>query len=580
LRFNGLRVGKVVRLMNQQFPGTTGGPRILIVGGVAGGASCAARARRMSEEAEITIFERGLFVSFANCGLPYHVGNVIPDEADLLVATPEHFRARFNIDVRIRNEVRLIDRDNKEVEVKDLNTGTVYRESYDALVLSPGATPIRPPLPGIDLPGVFTLRTIPDSREIREWITCRQVKRAVVVGGGFVGLEMVENLDRRGISVEIVEMLPQVMAVLDAEMAVPIQDHLTAKGVTLHLGDAVAGFEPDADGNVITVRTKSGQGYACDMVILAIGVRPEVTLAREAGLEIGELGGIRVDDHMRTSDGSIWAVGDAVEVRDVITSQWTLLALAGPANRQGRTAADVILGRDSVFRGVQGTAVCRIFDLTIAATGASERALRRNGINGKPAQCEKVYLHTTNHVNYYPGARNMTVKLLFSTTDGKILGAQAVGGDGAAKRIDVLSMAIQKGATVFDLEESELCYAPQFGAAKDPVNIAGMIAANVLRGDAPLVHWGDFDGTQSMILDVRAPGEFEVGHVEGAVNVPVDALRGRMEELPRDREIVSYCIVGSRSYFATRILRLNGFNARNVSGGTMSHGIYQRLSKR
>ena len=566
--------------MDQQFQGAAGRPRILIVGGVAGGASCAARARRMSEEAEIIMFERGPFVSFANCGLPYHVGNVIPDEADLLVATSEHFRSRFNIDVRVRNEVRLIDRDSKEVEVKDLNTGNVYRESYDALVLSPGATPIRPPLPGIDLPGIFTLRTIPDSRVIREWIDGRQVKRAIVVGGGFVGLEMVENLTHRGISVEIVEMLPQVMAVLDPEMALPIEDHLTAKGVTLHLGDAVAGFEPDVDSNAITVRTMSGQGYACDMVILAIGVRPEVKLAREAGLEIGELGGIRVDDRMRTSDGSIWAVGDAVEVRDVIAGQWTLLALAGPANRQGRIAADVILGRDSVFRGVQGTAVCGVFDMTVAATGASERTLRRNGINGKPAQYDKVYLHTTDHVDYYPGARDMTIKLLFSTPDGKVLGAQVVGGDGVAKRIDVLSMAIQKGATVFDLEESELCYAPQFGATKDPVNIVGMIAANALRGDAPLVHWEDIDRAYSMILDVRTPGEYEAGHVEGAVNMPVNALRGRMEELPRDREIVPYCIVGYRSYFATRILRLNGFNVRNIIGGTMSHDIYQRLSRR
>jgi NADPH-dependent 2,4-dienoyl-CoA reductase/sulfur reductase-like enzyme/rhodanese-related sulfurtransferase len=564
--------------MDQQLRRTTGRPRILIVGGVAGGASCATRARRMSEEAEIIMFERGPFVSFANCGLPYHIGNVIPDEADLIVTTPEHFRARFSIDVRIRNEVRLIDRDSKEVEVKDLNTGTVYRESYDALVLSPGAMPIRPSLPGIDLPGVFTLQTIPDSREIREWIDGRQVKRAIVVGGGFIGLETVENLVRRGISVEIVEMLPQVMVVLDPEMAVPIQDHLIAKGVNLHLGDAVAGFEPDADSNAITVRTKSGQGYVCDMVLLAIGVRPEVTLATEAGLEIGELGGIRVDDRMCTSDESIWAVGDAVEVRDVITGKWTLLALAGPANRQGRTAADVILGRDSVFRGVQGTAVCRVFDLTVAATGASERALWRNSVNRKPAQYEKVYLHTTDHVDYYPGTSDMTIKLLFSIPDGKVLGAQAVGGNGVAKRIDVLSMAIQKGATVFDLEESELCYAPQFGAAKDPVNIAAMIAANALRGDAPLVHWEDIDRAYSMILDVRTPGEFEAGHVEGAVNVPVDALRDRMEELPRDREIVPYCIVGYRSYFATRILRLNGFDVRNIIGGTMSHDIYQRLS--
>lgn len=564
--------------MRQRSQGTGGRPRILIVGGVAGGASCAARARRLSEEAEIVIFERGPYVSFANCGLPYYVGGVIADKGDLLLATPEYFWDRFKIDVRVQNEVRRIDREKSEVEVEDLSTGNLYREGYDALVLSPGATPIRPPLPGIDLPGIFTLRTIPDSEEIKGWIARGQVKRAIVVGGGFVGLEMVENLARRGISVEIVEMLPQVMPALDPEMAVPIHDHLAARGVSLHLGDAVAGFEQDADGTTITVRTKSGQEYACDMVILAIGVRPEVTLAREAGLEIGGLGGIRVDHQMRTSGERIWAVGDAVEVRSVITGEWMLLALAGPANRQGRIAADAIFGRDSRFRGVQGTAVCQVFDLVVACTGASERVLQGSGIEGRPAQYEKVYLHTDDHVGYYPGAKGITMKLVFSTEDGRVLGAQAVGEEGIAKRIDVLSMAIQKGATVFDLEEAELCYAPQFGAAKDPVNIAGMIAASALRGDAPLIHWRDIDGSKTTILDVRNPEEFEAGHVMGAVNIPLNGLRGRLQELPRDRQIASYCIVGYRSYFATRILRMNGFDAVNIIGGTVSHDRHRRAA--
>ena len=564
--------------MGESIRNKAGRPRILIVGGVAGGASCAARARRMSEEAEIVVFERGPYVSFANCGLPYYVGDVIPDERDLLLATPEYFWDRFRIDVRVQNEVSRIDRESKEVEVEDLRNGTVYRETYDALVLSPGAAPIRPPLSGIDLPGIFTLRTIPDSRDIREWIVRRHVKRAIVVGGGFVGLEMVENLVRRGISVEIIEMLPQVMPALDPEMAVPIHDHLAARGVLLHLSDAVAGFEQDADGTTITVCTRSGQEYVCDMVVLAIGVRPEVTLAREAGLEIGGLGGIRVDDQMRTGDERIWAVGDAVEVRSVIADQWMLLALAGSANRQGRIAADAILGRDSRFRGVQGTAVCQVFDLVVASTGVSEKTLRLYGMGGQPAQYEKVYLHTDDHVGYYPGAKRITMKLVFSTEDGRLLGAQAVGEQGIAKRIDVLSMAIQKGATVFDLEEAELCYAPQFGAAKDPVNIAGMIAGNALRGYAPLVHWEDVDRTQTTVLDVRDPDEFEAGHVEGSVNIPLDALRSRIEELPRDREVVSYCAVGHRSYFATRILRLNGLDARNITGGTISHDRHHRAS--
>jgi NADPH-dependent 2,4-dienoyl-CoA reductase/sulfur reductase-like enzyme/rhodanese-related sulfurtransferase len=544
-----------------------GKPRILIVGGVAGGASCAARARRMSEKAEIIIFERGPYVSFANCGLPYYVGDVITDEKDLLIATPELFKNRFNIEVRLRSEVRSIDREKHEIEVRNGETGKVYREKYDALVLAPGAAPVRPPIPGIDLPGIFSLRTIPDSRQIREQIAERKAKRAVVVGGGFNGLETTENLVRRGISVTIIEMLAQVMPVVDPEMAVPIQEHLTANGVSLCLGDGVAGFEQNPEGDTISVITKSGGRYVCDMVLLAIGVRPEITLAKEAGLEIGRLGGIRVDDHMRTSDERIWAVGDAVEVRDFVSGQWNLFPLAGVANRQGRLAADVILGREARFRGVQGTVVCKVFDITVAATGMSEKSLHRRKLGGQEGHYEKIYLHPGHHVNYYPGAKPITMKLIFSTEDGRVLGAQAVGEEGVEKRIDVIAMAIQKGATVFDLEEAELCYAPQFGAAKDPVNIAGMIAANALRGDAPVAHWADVRPSQSYVLDVREPREFGRGHVEGARNVPLHSLRGSMSELPHDREILVYCAVGHRSYYATRALRLNGFPAKNISGG-------------
>ena len=551
--------------------GRKGKQRILIVGGVAGGASCAARLRRLSEEVEITIFERGPYVSFANCGLPYYVGNVITDERDLLVATPQLFRSRFNIDVRVQSDVQTIDRERCEIEVRNIHTGEAYREGYDVLVLAPGALPIRPPLPGIDLPGIHTLRTIPDSRQIREWIVEREVKRAIVVGGGFIGLEMAENLTKRGISVTIIEMLPQVMPSIDPEMAILIQDCLVTNGVSLCLDDAVAGFVHNNDGRAISVATKSGENYEADMVLLAIGVRPEVTLARQAGLEIGAMGGVRVDDHMCTSDDRIWAVGDAVEVRDFITGEWTLVPLAGPANRQGRVAADSILGRDVRFRGVQTTAVCRVFNMTIATTGVSEKVLQRSGISSQLSQYEKIYLHPGHHVGYYPGARPMSIKLIFSTRDGTVLGAQAVGEEGVDKRIDVIAMAIQRGSTVYDLEQAELCYAPQFGAAKDPVNIAGMIAANVLRGDAPVAHWEEDALQQSCIIDVREPGEFALGHIEGAINIPLGVLRDRMEELPRNREILCYCAVGQRSYYASRALRQNGFKARNISGGMRTY---------
>ncbi|MBZ5627339.1 MAG: FAD-dependent oxidoreductase, partial [Acidobacteriia bacterium] len=478
------------------------GKRILVVGGVAGGASCAARARRLCEEAEIVIFDRGPYVSFANCGLPYFVGDVIQDEKKLLVASAELFKTRFRIEVRTENEVMAIDRDRCEIVVKRLASGEVYREKYDALVLSPGAAPIRPVLPGIDLPGIFVLRTIPDSRRIRSWIEGRKIERAVVVGGGLVGLEMSENLASRGIQVTVIEMLDQVLPPLDPEMAEPVQQHLLRHGVSLHLRDAVAGFS-QKDGGSLEVETRSGSKFPADLVILSIGVRPETKLAKEAGLEIGGRGGIRVDDAMRTSDPRIWAVGDAVETRDVITGEWNVVPLAGPANRQGRVAADSICGRPAHFRGVQSTAVCGLFGLTIATTGANEKTLRRVGL-----RYERIYLHPGHHVGYYPGAKPIHMKVLFSAEDGRVLGAQAVGQEGAEKRIDVIAMAIQKHATVFDLEEAELCYAPQFGAATDPVNMAGMLAANVLRGDGPVARWEALPETDAMVLDVREPAEF------------------------------------------------------------------------
>lgn len=541
---------------------TTDRKRILIVGGVAGGASCAARARRLSETAEIIMFERGSFVSFANCGLPYYVGDVITDEKKLLVADAELFRQRFNIEVRLEHEVMAIDRDAMQITIKNRQTGEVYQESYDALVLAPGAAPIRPSLPGIDLPGIFSLRTIPDSRCIREWIAEHQVKQAVVVGGGFIGLEMVENFVHRGIAVTLIESKSQIMAPLDPEMLAPVYERLKSHHVTLHLGDSVAKFAPAVKGG-ICVSTQSGESFAADLVILGIGVRPESTLAKAAGLDIGDRGGIRVNERMQTSDPTIWAVGDVVEVKDFVTGEWTVISLAGPANRQGRIAADVICGRDATFRGVQGTSVCGVFGLAIAATGVNEKNLQRLGWD-----YGKVYLHPGQHASYYPNVKSIALKLLFSNQDGRILGAQAVGEEGADKRIDIIAMALQTGATVFDLEAAELCYAPQFGAAKDPINMAGMIAANALRGDAPLVHWQQLpDLRDRLLLDVRNIDEFTAGHVAGAVNIPLPQLRDLMHELNPDREIWVYCQVGQRGYYATRALRLNGFNAHNLSGG-------------
>jgi NADPH-dependent 2,4-dienoyl-CoA reductase/sulfur reductase-like enzyme/rhodanese-related sulfurtransferase len=541
--------------------------RILIIGGNAGGASCAARARRLSETAEIIVFEQGSFVSFANCGLPYYIGDVITDEKKLLVANVALFRDRFKIDVRLENEVMAINREAMQITIKNRQTGAIYQESYDALVLAPGAAPIRPPLAGIDLTGIFVVRTIPDSRQIREWIADHHVKRAVVVGGGFIGLEMAENLVNRKIEVTLIESHTQVMSTLDPEMVVSVQETMRSHHVNLVLGDSVAKFSPNpdlgADGGIV-VTTKSGTTHQADIVILGIGVRPETALAKAAGLEIGDRGGIRVNEQMQTSDPKIWAVGDAVEVKDFVTGEWTLIPLAGPANRQGRIAADVICeAHPSSFRGVQGTSVCGTFGLTIASTGINEKTLKRLGW-----EYEKVYLHPIHHAGYYPDAKPIDLKLLFSKQDGRILGAQAVGEEGVEKRIDAIAIAMQMGATVFDLEEAELCYAPQYGSAKDPVNMAGMIAANFLRGDATLVHWeqlSNLDGR--LLLDVRNVDEFEAGNVQGAVNIPLPQLRDRLNELNPEQEIWVYCQVGQRAYYATRILSLNGFKAYNLSGG-------------
>ncbi len=541
--------------------------RILIVGGVAGGASCAARLRRLDERAEIFVFERGPDVSFANCGLPYHVGGLIDDRRKLLLATPEKFRDWFAVEVRIRHEVQEIDRAKQTIEVQNLQTGRTTTEPYDVLVLAPGAAPVRPPLPGIDLPGIFSVRNLEDVDRINAWITRHEAEQAVVVGAGYIGLEMVENLSRRGMNVAVLERLDQIMPPMDPEMVAPAYDTLRANGVDLRLGGGVASFEPGSE-ETITVVAQDDRRLTADIVILAVGVKPEVQLAEAAGLTIGSTGGIEVDRQMRTSDPAIFAVGDAVEVRDFVTGRPSLIPLAGPANRQGRIAADAICGRQASFRGTQGTAVLGLFDLTLAMTGASEKTLRDAAM-----PYEKSYTHSFDHAAYYPGAEMMMLKLLFSPDDGRILGAQAVGRRGVEKRIDVIAMAIQMGATVDDLQQTELCYAPQYGSAKDPVNMAGFVAGNILADDVDVAHWDDWKTRRDageelpLVLDVRNPAETAAASIPDAVNLPLGELRARLDELPRDREIWVHCGVGLRSYYASRILRQNGFRVRNLSGG-------------
>jgi NADPH-dependent 2,4-dienoyl-CoA reductase/sulfur reductase-like enzyme/rhodanese-related sulfurtransferase len=559
--------------------------KVVIVGGVAGGASCAARLRRLDESAEIVMVERGPYVSYANCGLPYHVGGVIPEEKSLLVANERTFREQFAIDVRVNCEAVSISPADRTVELRNTLTGETVRESYDKLVLSPGGKSVRPPLPGIDLPGIFHVRTVPDARAIREWIErgtaylsgmntysgiqmLRPPTRAVVIGGGFIGLEAAENLRHRGFEVTLVEMLDQVLAPLDREFARLVEMHLEQNGIRLALGDGVAGFA-QGPGGTLEIRTQSGKVHVADVVILALGVRPDTDLAKKAGLEIGARGGIRVDDQMRTSNADIFAVGDAVEVKDCVTGEMSLVALAGPANRQGRVAAGVIAGCEAYFRGSQGTSIIGLFNAAIAWTGASEKTLLRLGMT----DYEKVYLYPNSHAGYYPGARMVGMKVIFRKSDGRVLGGQALSHDGPAvdKRISTLAAFIQMGATIDDLAEAELCYAPQFGSAKDPLNFAGMVARSTLDGTSPLVHWQA--GGDAMLLDVREPLELAVERVPEALNIPLGQLRARLGELPKDREIHVICRSGQRAHYAVRMLRQNGFEARHLSGGMLSRAI-------
>ncbi|PSU34950.1 FAD-dependent oxidoreductase [Photobacterium lutimaris] len=565
--------------------------KILIVGGVAGGASAAARARRLSEDADIIMFERGEFVSFANCGLPYHIGGDITDRSKLLLQTPESFLARFNVDVRVMNEVTAIDRQAKSVTVKNLLDGSEYSETYDFLLLSPGAAPVIPPIPGIDNPLTHSLRNIPDMDKILKTIEMNKPEHATVVGGGFIGLEMMEAFHQLGIKTTLVEMADQVMTPVDREMAGFVHQEIQDKGIDLRLGVALESVDYTPSQSVanedagesaahqhlcgdLNLQLNNGDSFSTDILIMAIGVRPETTLAVEAGLKIGDLGGIYTNESMQTSDPSIYAVGDAIEEQDFVTGKQTLVPLAGPANRQGRMAADNMLGRSETYQGTQGTAICKVFELAVASTGKNEKQLKREGVD-----YEKVYVHTASHASYYPGAETVSLKLMFAPDSGKIFGAQAVGKDGIDKRIDVMAVAQRAGMTVQQLQHLELTYAPPYGSAKDVINQAAFVASNIIKGDATPIHFDEIDSLSEdqLLLDVRNPGELEAaGYLEGAVNIPVDQLRQRMNELPKDKEIIIYCAVGLRGNVAYRQLVNNGFKARNLIGGYRTYTFAQK----
>ncbi len=539
--------------------------RVLIVGGVAGGATTAARLRRIDEHAEIIIFERGEHISYANCGLPYYIGGVIEERERLFVQTPENFLNNYHIEVRVRTEVLSIDRENKLVYVRRVDTGEEYRESYDKLVLSPGAEPVRPPIPGINSKGIFTLRSVPETDAIKAFVDAHKPRRAVIVGAGFIGLEMAENLHHRGVFVTIVEMAHQVMNVVDFEMAAMVHQHLKTKSVEFYLQDGVASFERRADDILITL--KSGRTIAADMVILSIGVRPESALAREAGIETGETGGITVDEYLRTNDPDVYACGDAIEYPNPITGAATITYLAGPANKQGRIVANnIVYGDSHRYGGSIQTAVAKVFDITVATTGAGEKALEAAGLPYRAT-----ITHSSSHAGYYPDAAAMSMKTLFSPEDGRLLGAQIVGYDGVDKRIDLMATVVRNGGTIRDLTEIEHAYAPPYSSAKDPVNIAGFVAENVLLGRSRHIHWHSLmscDLDEMALIDVRTPEEFDIGTIEGAVNIPLYELRDRLDEIPQGKTVVVFCGVGLRAYHAERALLQHGFtDVYNLSGG-------------
>lgn len=538
--------------------------KIVIVGGVAGGATAAARLRRLDETAEIVVFERSGFVSYANCGLPYYIGGVIEDQEELTLQTPESFYERFRVQMKVRHEVTAIDRSAKTVTVRNLATGEVFQESYDKLLLAPGARPTQPALPGVGLDRLFTLRTVEDTLRIRRFVDTQHPKSVVLAGGGFIGLELAENLRERGLDVTIVQRPKQLMTPFDADMAALIHREVRAHGVRLALGHTVEGFAESEGG--VQVLLKDEQPLQADMVILAIGVTPDSRLAAEAGLELGLKGSILVNDRMQTSDPDIYAVGDAVQVNHFVAGQPALIALAGPANKQGRIAADNMAGGDSRYKGSQGSSVLKIFDLTAAATGLNEAAARRAGLD-----VEAVVLSPMNHAGYYPGGRVMTMKVLFERRTGKLLGAQIVGSDGVDKRIDVLATAIRAGMTAADLTELDLAYAPPYSSAKDPVNMAGYMMENLLTGKVKQFRLDELatlprDGSVTL-LDTRTTGEYSRGHADGFINLPLDELRDRLSELDPAKPVYVMCQSGLRSYLACRILTQHGFTCYNFAGG-------------
>lgn len=542
--------------------------KVLIVGGVAGGAGAATKLRRQSEDAEIILFEKGEHISYANCGLPYYIGGTIKEKERLLVTSPKLLRERFNIDVRTMSEVMKIDREKKTVTVQNHKDGSSYEESYDKLILSPGAKPKRPNLPGIGLDGIFTLRTVPDTYRIDAYIKENKAKTAVVVGAGFIGVEMAENLKERGLEVTIVEFLNQAVSSLDPEMAEILHRHMRENGIKLLFGTGVQAFEK---AEAIKIKLTGEKELSADIVILSIGVAPDSRLAREAGLELGVGGSIKVDDTFATSDEDIFAVGDAIGVRQFVTGDETMIPLAGPANKQGRLVGENVLGeRITKDSGVQGSAVLKVFDMTAASTGLNEKQLKAQKI-----AYQKTYVHPASHAAYYPDSTQMSLKLLFAA-DGKILGAQAVGFDGVDKRIDVLATALRLGGTVYDLEKLELCYAPPYSSAKDPVNMLGFTAANILRGNMKVFHYDEVDSLDRKkisLLDVRTTEEVNAGTLEGAIPIPIDELRGRMNELPKDKPVYVFCKVGLRGYIASRMLTQKGYDVYNLSGGYKTYCI-------
>lgn len=544
--------------------------KVVIVGGVAGGATAAARLRRLAEDAEITIYERGKYISFANCGLPYHLGGVIKEKKSLLVQTPEAMEARFNLSVKTLHEVISINSRDRKITVKNVTTGESFEDSYDFLILSPGARALKPPIPGADLPGVFTLQTIPDLERIIKAVE-GGARSAVVAGGGYIGIEAAENLVEKGLNVSLVEMRDQVLLFLDPDMAAYSLEEMKARGVKLHLGSKVQEIRDLGDGRV-AVSLSGGANLEADFVIMAIGVTPEAGLAGKAGLTIGKTGAIEVNEHMQTSDPHIYAVGDATEVTNFITGEKARIPLAGPANRQARIAANHICGIKSTYKKTLGTSIIKVFDLACAATGAGSESLAASNIPHR-----SVTIHAGSHAGYYPGAYPIHLKLIYSPADGKILGAQACGYDGVDKRIDVLATAIRHGATVYDAEDYELAYAPPYGSAKDPVNMAAFVAVNDLRKLAPVASVFDIDSLRkdgALILDVRNPEEVKLGIIDGAVNIPLNELRKRIGEVPKDRNVLVYCKVGMRGYVAQRILLQKGFNAINLTGGYESYRTY------